>query len=137
MPFARSRSPLPTRRTAGGVPLPLRCGNQNENFKCSFILKSLTNNRPRLRPLQLLHAQLSNAGMEPSASRQWWNGFLARSRSSSSLEPCWWMGTGTIRPANENSSITQLVAGYTINDRFALQLNAPLIYREFKRRKIY
>jgi hypothetical protein len=47
------------------------------------------------------------------------------------------MGTGTIRPANENSSITQLVAGYTINDRFALQLNAPLIYREFKRRKIY
>jgi len=33
----------------------------------------------------------------------------------------------------ENSSITQLVAGYTINDRFALQLNIPLIYREFKR----
>ena len=33
----------------------------------------------------------------------------------------------------ENSSITQLVAGYSINDRFALQLNIPLIYREFKR----
>ena len=33
----------------------------------------------------------------------------------------------------ENSSITQLVAGYTINDRFALQLNIPLIYREFER----
>jgi hypothetical protein len=33
----------------------------------------------------------------------------------------------------ENSSITQLVAGYTINDRFGVQLNAPLIYREFKR----
>jgi hypothetical protein len=33
----------------------------------------------------------------------------------------------------ENSSITQLVAGYTINDRFAVQLNIPLIYREFKR----
>src|SRR6185436_19219966 len=33
----------------------------------------------------------------------------------------------------ENSSITQLVGGYTINDRFALQLNLPLIYREFKR----
>jgi hypothetical protein len=33
----------------------------------------------------------------------------------------------------ENSSITQLVAGYGINDRFALQLNVPLIYREFKR----
>jgi hypothetical protein len=33
----------------------------------------------------------------------------------------------------ENSSITQIVAGYGINDRFALQLNIPLIYREFKR----
>jgi len=33
----------------------------------------------------------------------------------------------------ENSSITQLVAGYQINSRFALQMNLPLIYREFKR----
>jgi hypothetical protein len=33
----------------------------------------------------------------------------------------------------ENSSITQLVAGYSISDRFALQLNIPIIYREFKR----
>jgi hypothetical protein len=33
----------------------------------------------------------------------------------------------------ENSSITQLVGGYAISDRFALQLNLPLIYREFKR----
>jgi hypothetical protein len=33
----------------------------------------------------------------------------------------------------ESSSITQLVAGRSISDRFALQLNVPLIYREFKR----
>jgi hypothetical protein len=33
----------------------------------------------------------------------------------------------------ENSSITQLVAGYDITNRFALQLNVPIIYREFKR----
>jgi len=33
----------------------------------------------------------------------------------------------------ENSSITQLVAGYSINSRFALQIGVPLIYREFKR----
>ena len=33
----------------------------------------------------------------------------------------------------EASSITQLVAGDNINDRFSLQLNIPLIYREFKR----
>jgi hypothetical protein len=31
------------------------------------------------------------------------------------------------------SSITQLVAGYEINSRFALQLNVPLIYRSFQR----
>jgi len=33
----------------------------------------------------------------------------------------------------ENSSITQLVAGYQINSRFTLQISVPLIYREFKR----
>jgi hypothetical protein len=33
----------------------------------------------------------------------------------------------------ENSSITQLVAGYEISSRFALQINVPIIYREFKR----
>lgn len=32
-----------------------------------------------------------------------------------------------------DSSITQLVAGYQINSRFALQINVPLIYRDFKR----
>jgi hypothetical protein len=32
-----------------------------------------------------------------------------------------------------NSSITQLVTGYSLNSRFALQINVPLIYREFKR----
>ena len=38
------------------------------------------------------------------------------------------------RPVStENSSITQLVSGYQINSRFALQINVPLIYREFKR----
>ena len=33
----------------------------------------------------------------------------------------------------ESSSITQLVAGYQINSRFALQINVPIIYREFER----
>jgi len=31
------------------------------------------------------------------------------------------------------SSITQVVVGYGINDRFALQFNAPFIYRDFRR----
>ena len=33
----------------------------------------------------------------------------------------------------ENSSITQVIFGYSINDRFAVQFDAPLIFREFKR----
>ena len=33
----------------------------------------------------------------------------------------------------ENSSITQLVVGRDITSRFALQINVPIIYREFKR----
>jgi hypothetical protein len=33
----------------------------------------------------------------------------------------------------EESSITQLVAGYTFNQRFGLQLNVPFIYRYYKR----
>src|SRR2546426_7446641 len=33
----------------------------------------------------------------------------------------------------ENSSVTQLVAGYSISSRFSLQIYIPLIYREFKR----
>jgi hypothetical protein len=32
-----------------------------------------------------------------------------------------------------DSSITQLVVGYSINSRFVLQVNVPIIYREFKR----
>jgi hypothetical protein len=33
----------------------------------------------------------------------------------------------------EDSSITQVVAGYTLNSRFALQVSVPLIYRQFRR----
>ena len=33
----------------------------------------------------------------------------------------------------EGSAITQIVAGYSINSRFSLQINVPLIYRSFER----
>jgi hypothetical protein len=75
-------------------------------------------------------------GMEPSASRQWWNGFYgAVAEQFTHFGTVLVDGHEVPNPTGqyENSSITQLVAGYTINDRFALQLNAPLIYREFKR----
>lgn len=44
-------------------------------------------------------------------------------------------GTEVANPTGQylNSSITQLVSGYQLTSRFALQLNVPLIYREFKR----
>lgn len=73
---------------------------------------------------------------EPNGSRQWWNGFYsAVSEQFTHFGTPQLDGREVPNPIGqyENSSITQLVAGYGINDRFSLQLNLPLIYREFKR----
>jgi len=75
-------------------------------------------------------------GMEPVASKSWWNGFFgAVGEQFTHFGTVLVDGREVSNPTGqyENSLITQLVAGYTINDRFALQLNIPLIYREFKR----
>jgi hypothetical protein len=75
-------------------------------------------------------------GMEPSASPAWWNGFYgAVAEQFTHFGTVLVNGHDAPNPTGqyENSSITQLVAGYTFNDRFALQLNVPVIYREFKR----
>ena len=75
-------------------------------------------------------------GMEPAASKTWWNGFYtAVGEQFTHFGTVLINGREGQNPTGqyENSSITQLVGGYTINDRFALQLNVPLIYREFKR----
>ena len=74
-------------------------------------------------------------GMEPNP-HEWWNGFyFAAAEQFTHFGTVQVDGRKVSNPTGqyENSSITQLVAGYTINDRFALQLNVPLIYREFKR----
>ena len=44
-------------------------------------------------------------------------------------------GTEVENPTGQHldSSITQLVVGYSLNSRFALQVNLPLIYRSFER----
>ena len=60
-PCLRTTQIAPLLETVGG-PLPLWCGDQNQNFNCSFILKSDRNNRPRLRPCGCYTPQLSNAG---------------------------------------------------------------------------
>jgi len=78
------------------------------------------------------------APKEPSGSAQWWTGFYgAVSEQFTHFETAQLNGREVSNPTGqyENSSITQLVAGYGINDRFSLQLNLPLIYREFKRPK--
>jgi hypothetical protein len=75
-------------------------------------------------------------GMEPAGLPSWWNGFYgAVGEQFTHFGTVQVNGREVSNPAGqyENSSITQLVAGYTINDRFALQLNVPLIDREFKR----
>src|SRR5947208_5715524 len=75
-------------------------------------------------------------GMEPSASQPWWSGFYgAVAEQFTHFGTVLVDGHEVPNPTGqyENSSITQLVAGYTVNDQFALQLNVPLIYREFKR----
>jgi hypothetical protein len=74
-------------------------------------------------------------GMEPN-EHQWWTGFYgAVAEQFTRFGTLQVDGHEVSNPTGqyENSSITQLVAGYTINDRFAIQLNTPLIYREFKR----
>jgi hypothetical protein len=79
--------------------------------------------------------QLNTMPMQ-SAAGQWWSGFYG-----GAAEQFTYFGTVQVdgrevsNPTGqyENSSITQLFVGYDINDRFALQLNAPFIYRDFKR----
>ena len=74
--------------------------------------------------------------METGGATLWWNGFYgAVGEQFTHFGTVLIEGRNGPNPAGqyENSSITQVVAGYTINDRFALQLNIPLIDREFRR----
>ena len=75
-------------------------------------------------------------GMESMSSPSWLAGWYAAvSEQFTHFGTLQLDGDEIDNPAGqyENSSITQLVAGYDITSRFALQLNVPLIYREFKR----
>jgi hypothetical protein len=73
---------------------------------------------------------------QPSVSQQWWSKvYFAVSEQFTAFGTAQFNGHEVPNPTGqyENSSITQLVASFGINDRFSVQLNAPLIYREFKR----
>ena len=74
--------------------------------------------------------------MEPMSSPSWLTGWYAAiSEQFTHFGTLQFNGGKIDNPTGqyENSSITQLVAGYDITSRFALQVNVPLIYREFKR----
>jgi hypothetical protein len=75
-------------------------------------------------------------GMEPTPPFPWLAGWYAAvGEQFTRFATLQLNGDEIANPTGQylNSSITQLVAGYDINSRFALQLNVPLIYREFKR----
>jgi len=74
--------------------------------------------------------------MEPMSSPSWLTGWYAAiSEQFTHFGTLQFNGGKIDNPTGqyENSSITQLVAGYDITSRFALQVHVPLIYREFKR----
>ena len=76
------------------------------------------------------------AGVTTSSGRSWMTGLYA-----AVSEQFTYFGTVQVNGHEEanstgqhlDSSITQLVAGYTFNSHFALQMNVPLIYRSFER----
>ena len=81
--------------------------------------------------------QLNTISKTESSAFPWWERgwFGAVSEQFTRFGTLQDGGTEVPNPTGqyENSSITQLVSGYQITSRFALQINVPLIYREFKR----
>jgi hypothetical protein len=79
-----------------------------------------------------------NAALDPQADakRSWPDGFyVAVAEQFTHFGTVQLDGREVANPTGQylDSSITQIVAGYSINSRFAIQLNAPFIYRAFER----
>lgn len=74
-------------------------------------------------------------GAPPSSGRPWTGLYGAVAEQFTYFGTVSVDGHEEANPTGQHldSSITQLVAGYTFNSRFALQLNIPLIYRSFER----
>jgi len=81
--------------------------------------------------------QLNTMPQMPSSDFPWWEKgwYEAVSEQFTRFGTLQDNGVEVPNPTGQylNSSITQLVSGYEITSRFALQINVPLIYREFKR----
>src|SRR5438105_1343921 len=101
---------------------------------CLLVLSFLLANTTQLYACDLCGCYTPQVeampGMEPAGPKSWWNGFYG-----AVAEQFTHFGTVLIDGREgpnltgqyENSSITQVVAGYSVNDRLALQLNLPLI----------
>lgn len=81
--------------------------------------------------------QLNTISKTESSAFPWWERgwFGAVSEQFTHFGTLQDGGTEVSNPTGQylNSSITQIVSGYQITNRFALQINVPLIYREFRR----
>jgi hypothetical protein len=81
---------------------------------------------------------LSAFGLTPAASdRRGWlaHTYFAVAEQFTHFGTVQIDGSEVANPTGQylDSSITQVVAGYSFNSRFALQINVPLIYRSFER----
>jgi hypothetical protein len=82
-------------------------------------------------------SELSAFGQPPSATGNAWQDrvYAAVAEQFTHFGTLQLDGNEVANPTGQylDSSITQLVAGYSFNSRFALQINVPLIYRSFER----
>jgi hypothetical protein len=81
--------------------------------------------------------EMSAFGQTPSTAGNGWQDrlYAAIAEQFTHFGTLQFEGNEVANPTGQylDSSITQLVAGYTFNSRFSLQVNVPLIYRSFER----
>jgi len=87
---------------------------------------------PRLTPAVSLAEPAAAMARTPSWTSGWYGAVAEQFTHFGTLQ---FEGDEVPNPTGQylNSSITQLVGGYSFNNRFTLQVNVPLIYRAFKR----
>jgi hypothetical protein len=82
-------------------------------------------------------SELSAFGQTPPTAGHGWQDrvYIAIAEQFTHFGTLQFEGDEVANPTGQylDSSITQLVAGYSFNSRFALQINVPLIYRSFER----
>ncbi len=82
--------------------------------------------------LETMHAREVGAMAGEDFLRGWYAGIAEQFTHFGTLQ---FNGREVANPAAQflDSSVTQLVAGYSVTPHFAIQLNVPFIYREFRR----